>query len=259
LKDSSDISKEPAAQLSETVQSPTYLESTVISNQGRAKEEVEVPQPSSSVSSPATKDDVITTCQYLRKIGLSDEVTLAIPTPKCTESGSFEATQCNADGECWCVDNFGVEAPNTRNASTPNIDCTKNRLDKQCYGLRCRLGCEYGFSLSKETGCPLCECNELCDSANCVEGTHCEMTPVSCVDGSLMCPSIPLCVPDVLIDEVKFPATCDIGDPLRGSSNGILARCSAETSVTDCPPGFGCTSNPESEEDGVCCPTPGKI
>jgi hypothetical protein len=77
----------------------------------------------------------ISVCAYLRNMGLTEEVRLGIPTPQCAENGAFEEQQCDGD-ECWCVDNFGVEIPKTRNTSEPTQDCVEYRKTHDCLGLR---------------------------------------------------------------------------------------------------------------------------
>lgn len=64
----------------------------------------------------------ISVCEYLRDFsdkmeGTREGMRLALPPPKCHLNGSFEATQCaerNGEKQCWCVDSFGSEIPNTR-------------------------------------------------------------------------------------------------------------------------------------------------
>jgi len=51
--------------------------------------------------------------------------------PSCTEEGDFDPTQCNhVTGECWCVDDRGVEVFETRRnvrADQRALDCPHNR------------------------------------------------------------------------------------------------------------------------------------
>lgn len=115
---------------------------------------------------------------------------LALPTPTCDEEGNFLSTQCDKEN-CWCVDNFGTEIPKTRGKTNATSDCSKLREIKECLDLTCRMGCEYGFILSEETGCPLCQCRDPCYGVDCGVGEQCQLVEVNCKDH--YCPPVPAC------------------------------------------------------------------
>ncbi|ENN72045.1 hypothetical protein YQE_11333, partial [Dendroctonus ponderosae] len=55
--------------------------------------------------------------------GTREGMTLALPTPECDPEGNYLATQCETNShECWCVDNFGTEIPNSSNVCLLAID-----------------------------------------------------------------------------------------------------------------------------------------
>lgn len=101
--------------------------------------------------------------------GTREGMTLALPTPECDADGNYLPTQCEPQtSECWCVDNFGTEIPKSRlelyfsamrvafflfgRSKDNSTDCPELRKSIDCLDLTCRLGCEYGFILSEETG-----------------------------------------------------------------------------------------------------------
>ncbi len=120
------------------------------------------------------------------------------------------------------------------------------------------MGCDYGFKLDESTGCPLCECQDLCESSICTEGSHCEMTAVKCDDGALVCPPVPVCIPDVVvIDHVRFPPTCPVGNPYVVPILNATVECKVDEGVTyGCPGDHDCLVHPESDGRGICCPKP---
>lgn len=134
-------------------------------------------------------------CEYLRDFsesmeGTRDGMLLALPAPVCDADGNYVATQCHG-GACWCVDHFGTEIPKTRAAANETTDCAALRVSMDCLDLTCRMGCEYGFVLSEETGCPLCQCRDPCSSIKCGEQEQCQLVEVSCKDH--YCPPVPAC------------------------------------------------------------------
>jgi len=53
--------------------------------------------------------------------------------PRCKEDGEFEAVQCQrAFGECWCVDEAGMEIPDSRTLGMPHC----NRHEAESIGSR---------------------------------------------------------------------------------------------------------------------------
>lgn len=134
-------------------------------------------------------------CEYLHEFsenmeGTRDGMTLALPTPRCDPDGNYIATQCS-DDKCWCVDNFGAEIPRTRGTGNATQDCQELRQTMDCLDITCRMGCEYGFVLSEDTGCPLCQCRDPCSGVSCKEDEQCQLVEVSCKDH--YCPPVPSC------------------------------------------------------------------
>ena len=44
--------------------------------------------------------------------------------PRCTDQGEFDSMQCwGSTGECWCVDELGVEIQNTRSIVPDRPQC----------------------------------------------------------------------------------------------------------------------------------------
>lgn len=81
-------------------------------------------------------------CEYLHEFsesmeGTRDGMTLALPTPNCDDDGNYLPTQC-ADGECWCVDNYGTEIPKSRSQADKVQNCTALKESIDCLDLTCR-------------------------------------------------------------------------------------------------------------------------
>lgn len=122
--------------------------------------------------------------------GTREGMTLALPPPSCDESGDYTPTQCHK-GECWCVDFYGTEISKTRGFGNSTTDCQKIRDTSDCLDLTCRLGCDYGFLINEETGCPTCQCRNPCSRVKCNENEICQIVEVSCKDH--YCPPVPAC------------------------------------------------------------------
>ncbi|EFA05918.2 zonadhesin isoform X2 [Tribolium castaneum] len=170
-----------------------------------------------------------TMCEYLHDFsesmeGTREGMTLALPSPSCDSDGNYISTQCHK-GECWCVDNFGTEIPRTR-GTTQN--CTELRQSLDCLDLTCRMGCEYGFVLSEETGCPTCQCRDPCSGIKCEENSQCQLVEVSCKDH--YCPPVPACLPKKQGQcPYLVPATstsCDFECNSDMACNGTMRCCS---------------------------------
>ncbi|KAH1000715.1 neurogenic locus notch homolog protein 3 isoform X1 [Dendroctonus ponderosae] len=174
-----------------------------------------------------------TMCEYLRRFtesmeGTREGMTLALPTPECDPEGNYLATQCETNShECWCVDNFGTEIPNSRRADN-STNCEALRKTMDCLDLTCRMGCEYGFILSEETGCPTCQCRDPCSGVLCKEDEQCQLVEVSCRDQ--YCPPVPACLPKKMGQcPYLVPAaapTCDFECNSDLSCNGTMRCCS---------------------------------
>ncbi|XP_076257897.1 uncharacterized protein LOC143194965 [Rhynchophorus ferrugineus] len=190
-----------------------------------------------------------TMCEYLHEFSESMEGTregmnLALPTPECDSEGNYLATQCDSKTtECWCVDSFGTEIPKTRTKDN-TTDCEELRNTRDCLDLTCRMGCEYGFILSEETGCPTCQCRDPCGSVTCNEDEQCQLVEVNCKDH--YCPPVPACLPKK-IGQCPYlvPATsttCDFecysdtvcNGTMRCCSNGCGTQCVEPLLFTAC-------------------------
>ncbi|KAJ1528450.1 hypothetical protein ONE63_006861 [Megalurothrips usitatus] len=183
---------------------------------GAMSEEDEEGRPATSEYS----DTSPTMCEYLRDFrdkmeGTRDGMSLALPPPSCRADGSFNDTQCS-EGACWCVDSFGTEIPQTRTKSgAPSPACHKVRESLDCLDLTCRLGCEFGFTLSPDTRCPLCECRDPCAEAACGPNTECHVVDVAC--DAEYCPPVPACLP-------KKPGQCPYLVPVSSGSCDYQCR-----------------------------------
>ncbi|XP_055903393.1 uncharacterized protein LOC129939416 isoform X2 [Eupeodes corollae] len=95
--------------------------------------------------------------------------------------------------ECWCVDGFGTEIPDSRGPNVTDEYCINLRESIDCLELTCRMGCDYGFDLDPTTKCPACHCRDPCDGISCTDDTECRIIDVSCDDE--YCPPVPACLP----------------------------------------------------------------
>lgn len=87
---------------------------------------------------------------------------------------------------------LGTELPKTRTTgNTTRETCEALRESVPCLEVSCRMGCDYGFLLDSETGCPTCQCRDPCDGVTCKPGNQCQPVEVACVDG--YCPPVPAC------------------------------------------------------------------
>ncbi len=181
--------------------------------------------------------------------------------------GEFEDVQCD-DGECWCVDEFGIELMGTRGDADSVTSCQRLRNDIECPGLMCRLGCDYGFTVDNDTSCPLCECRDPCDHTVCPRGQQCQMKVSPC-DDAPFCPALPYCV-DVqgrssggddlerlddleLEDQQPLRVECPQGEPFVSTGSDVPLACNPRSRALTCPSDYSCHSEDDSAE-GVCCP-----
>ncbi|VEN35788.1 unnamed protein product [Callosobruchus maculatus] len=189
-----------------------------------------------------------TMCEYLHDFsesmeGTRDGMKLALPTPECDENGNYLAQQCD-QGLCWCVDNFGTEIPNTKAEGLPKTNCTDLRESMECLDLTCRMGCEYGFVLNQDTGCPNCQCRDPCSSVTCKENEQCQLVEVSCRDH--YCPPVPACLPKKVgqcpylipatSTSCNFQCSSDLAcnGTMRCCSNGCGTQCTEPLLLTGC-------------------------
>lgn len=93
-----------------------------------------------------------------------------------------------------------------------SVNCTELRETKECLDLTCRMGCEYGFILSEETGCPTCQCRDPCGGVACADDEQCQLVEVSCKDH--YCPPVPACKWEIVI-VVIFDNTRVLSKPVN--------------------------------------------
>ncbi|KAL1501147.1 hypothetical protein ABEB36_006531 [Hypothenemus hampei] len=180
-----------------------------------------------------TEERPQTMCEYLREFkdsmeGTREGMTMALSTPVCDSEGNYLPVQCDDNNEeCWCVDNFGTEIPRTRTQDN-STNCLELRESMDCLDLTCRMGCEYGFILSEETGCPICQCRDPCSGISCRQDEQCQLVEVSCRDH--YCPPVPACLPKKLGQcPYLVPAaspSCDFQCNSDLSCNGSMRCCS---------------------------------
>ena len=70
----------------------------------------------------------LTFCELQREI---DSARSKDFIPRCKEDGRFEELQCQRmSGECWCVDEAGMEIPESRTVGLPNCDKPVGKCSK---------------------------------------------------------------------------------------------------------------------------------
>lgn len=196
----------------------------------------------------------LTACQHLRRAESRRAKALqpsssagAVRIPRCRKGGEFESIQCRdeqAGEDCWCIDEYGVELPGTRNASRSGVQC-KEPL--HCADSACRMLCPSGFARDSQTGCPVCRCRDPCSGLECPNGQSCQLQEVTCK--SEPCPPLPTC------KKARSLANyCPAGLPLAIDDSVRPFLCGQETGKPQCPPLYQCMV--ESGNDyGVCCPS----
>ncbi|KAF5293262.1 hypothetical protein FQR65_LT11002 [Abscondita terminalis] len=198
---------------------------------------------------PTTVDEKVQTmCEYLKDFaenmeGTREGMSLALPSPNCDSNGDYDPMQCH-DGICMCVDQFGTEIPNSRNKVNSTKDCEELRKSLDCLDLTCRMGCDYGFVLEKDTSCPTCLCRDPCESVMCNKNEQCQMVEVSCKDH--YCPPVPACLPKkigqcpYLVPAVSTSCDFECSSDLtcngtqRCCSNGCGTQCTEPLLQTAC-------------------------
>lgn len=96
--------------------------------------------------------------------------------------------------QCYCVDRFGTEIPQTRGSiNVTEETCFNVRENIDCLDLTCRMGCDYGFVIDPNSKCPTCQCRDPCDGVQCENNQECRTVEVSCEDA--YCPPVPSCFP----------------------------------------------------------------
>ncbi|KAK9721248.1 WAP-type (Whey Acidic Protein) 'four-disulfide core' [Popillia japonica] len=191
---------------------------------------------------------VQTMCDYLYSFsdsmeGTRDDMKIALPKPQCDPDGNFVPTQCDKDA-CWCVDNFGTEIPNTKGDHNSTKDCKVLRETMDCLDLTCRMGCDYGFVLEEDTGCPTCQCRDPCVGITCQKDEQCQLVEVSCKDH--YCPPVPACLPKKMgqcpyivpttSTSCDFECSSDLAcsGSMRCCSNGCGTYCTEPLLMTAC-------------------------
>lgn len=195
----------------------------------------------------------LTACQHLRRAesrrakALLPSGVQSVRIPRCRKGGEFERVQCSnekAGEDCWCIDEYGVELPGTRNATRGGVVCKE---PEHCNASACRMFCPSGFARDAETGCTVCRCRDPCDGLDCPNGQTCQLQEVQCK--SEPCPPLPTCK-----KSRSLANYCPAGLPLaiEGSSRPFL--CGLDAGKPQCPPLYQCAV--ESGNDyGVCCPS----
>ncbi|XP_001993789.3 uncharacterized protein LOC6567649 [Drosophila grimshawi] len=137
--------------------------------------------------------------------------------------------------QCWCVDSFGTEIPQSRGYNVSDESCQQLREELDCLDLTCRMGCEYGFALDPNTRCPACQCRDPCDGVTCGDSKECRIVDVSC-EGEY-CPPVPACLP-------RKPGQCPYLVP-PGPTDNLDANICAYECRTDahCEGSRRCCSN----------------
>ncbi|KAH8360251.1 hypothetical protein KR093_011467 [Drosophila rubida] len=135
--------------------------------------------------------------------------------------------------QCWCVDSFGTEIPQSRGYNVSDESCQQLREQLDCLDLTCRMGCEYGFALDPQTRCPACQCRDPCDGVACGQGKECRIVDVSC-EGEY-CPPVPACLP-------RKPGQCPYLVPPGPSDNLDANVC-----------GYECRTDAHCEGTRRCC------
>lgn len=193
----------------------------------------------------------LTACQHLRRSEArrSKALNTRVRAPRCDKRGQFETIQCsnNRRGEdCWCVDEYGVEIPGTRNATKANVQCKE---PENCPASACRMFCPSGFSRDPKTGCTQCRCRDPCDGLTCPNGQSCQLVEVKCKTEP--CPPVPTC------KKARSLANfCPAGMPLaiEDGTNMRPFLCGLDPGKPQCPPLYQCMVE-GGNDYGVCCPS----
>ncbi|GAB6024412.1 hypothetical protein CHUAL_009577 [Chamberlinius hualienensis] len=164
------------------------------------------------------------------------------PQP-CTADGRFEPVQCDANHQCWCVDESGFEIGGTRVKSRDDINCSAPR---PCAGHLCRMLCPFEFELDSD-GCPMCRCRDPCRGVRCPRGTQCQLEEVTC--NQQPCPPVPTCKQPRSLDDV-----CPVGKALTVSDTEKVFLCGKDSTKPQCPMYFTCEIK-HAMDYGVCCPS----
>lgn len=145
--------------------------------------------------------------------------------------------------DCWCVDEYGIEIPETRHQNKGNINCSE---PSYCSESSCRMFCPSGFARDLKTGCTICKCRDPCDGIECPGGQTCHQQEVKCRNEP--CPPIPTCK-----KARTFANYCPSGMPLAIEGTVRPFLCGIDPGKPQCPPLYECLI--ESGNDyGVCCP-----
>ncbi|KAF7991780.1 hypothetical protein HCN44_010581 [Aphidius gifuensis] len=184
-----------------------------------------VPDAGQSVCCPVTSfiQKAPTMCEYLRDFnermeGTREGMTLAIPSPKCSQDGTWKSLQCN-NSTCNCVNEYGVVL--LKNINTTLINCDKIRSTRICNKIDCELECPYGYIVDKN-GCDTCKCNDPCEGVQCDTRETCTIVDVNCGDG-INCPQVPACL-------ASKPGQCPYLVP---SSSSCEVHCSNDIECSD--------------------------
>lgn len=202
---------------------------------------------SNGCGSQCTRPLFLTACQHQRIAAEHRARDAGISwdgLPQCTSAdGDFQEVQCSTQtGNCWCVDDQGLELPGTRGYGPPN-NCS-GWHGTRCPSLKCDIACEFGYQLG-EDGCPLCKCKDICEGIVCKDPKkECTLAKVNCITEP--CPPVALCRP-------RLENPCPFGEPLGDEETGGAFHCGPFG--RQCPMSHRC-HNSVLGEFAVCCPKP---
>ncbi|KAI6180854.1 hypothetical protein M3Y98_00765900 [Aphelenchoides besseyi] len=189
---------------------------------------------SSSCEKPGPSTNCMHMMNAVEKLQ-NDGVPTRLSVPSCdNQSGNYVATQCDKDGNCWCVDRTtGAEVVASR-SEQPRFDVCKDELT---------LTCPFGLDLDRN-GCPKtsqCRCRNPCDFVDCPADEICLLRSRDCAEE--VCLPVPICE--------RNP--CDRNERPAQEARGFSQFACLLNSTRPCPGGYQCTGFDE-RQIGICCP-----
>lgn len=92
---------------------------------------------------PTAKCKPRSLCNHVLNLFHKKKIESAMYEPRCTKEGEFEPLQCHS-GECWCVDDRGIEMANTRYHSSQAKPICKPR---RCHSAHVVFKMNHGMDL----------------------------------------------------------------------------------------------------------------